>query len=69
MPTAIINGRRVNVPDSASSEEIKRAGKIHSERTLIQRKKDGNYAVKPGERLNVNDGDTFVDAPARVKGE
>ena len=68
MPTAIINGRRVQVPDVATVEDIRRAGEISSGRNILRRTREGNYAVRPEERVAVEDGDVFVDAPPRIKG-
>lgn len=68
MSTAIINGRRVQVPPVAQVEDIRRAGGIAQGRTVIRRTREGNFVVKPGEEVAVQDGDTFVDAPPRVKG-
>jgi len=68
MAMAIINGRRVQIPDTVSDEEIRRVGRIKPGRTLIKRDRFGNYVLPRGSKVNVNDGDTFVDAPARIKG-
>ena len=68
MASAIINGRRVQVPPVAKVEDIRRAGGIADGRTVIRRTREGNFVVRPGEDVNVRDGDTFVDAPPRVKG-
>jgi len=68
MASAIINGRRVQVPPVAKVEDIRRAGGIADGRTVIHRTREGNFVVRPGEDVNVHDGDTFVDAPPRVKG-
>ena len=68
MATALINGKRVQIPDSSSTDDIRKAGKIKNGRTLIHRKRDGNYALRSGAKVNVKDGDTFTDAPARTKG-
>jgi hypothetical protein len=68
MATAIINGRRVQVPPVASVEDIRKAGSIGEGRTVIRRNHDGNFVVRPGEEVAVEDGDVFVDAPPRVKG-
>jgi hypothetical protein len=68
MPTAIINGRRVELPDSASDSDIRRAGRIGPQRNLLRRSREGNFLVSRGARVDVSDGDVFVDAPARVKG-
>lgn len=69
MAKAIINGREIIVPSSASTEQIKTAGKIGAGRSLIRRRKTGNFILKPGERVSVSDGDTFVDSPKREKGK
>lgn len=68
MATAIINGRRVQVPPVASVEDIRKAGGIGDGRTVIRRAREGNFVVRPGEEVAVADGDVFVDAPPRVKG-
>jgi len=68
MATAIINGRRVQVPPVAKVEDIRKAGGISDGRTIIRRNREGNFVVRPGEEVAVQDGDVFVDAPPRVKG-
>ena len=68
MATAIINGRRVQVPPVASIEDIRKAGDIGDGRTVIRRNREGNFVVRPGEEVAVQDGDVFVDAPPRIKG-
>ena len=68
MATAIINGRRVQVPPVAKVEDIRKAGGIAEGRTVIRRNREGNFVVRPGEDVAVQDGDVFVDAPPRIKG-
>ncbi len=68
MATAIINGRRVQIPSTSDAETIRRAGGIDDGRTIIRRNREGNFVVRPGEQIDVKDGDTFVDAPPRIKG-
>lgn len=68
MATAIINGRRVQVPPVAGIEEIRKAGGIAEGRSVIRRTREGNFVVRPGEEVTVQEGDVFVDAPPRVKG-
>jgi hypothetical protein len=68
MATAIINGRRVQVPPVADVEQLRKAGGIDKGRTMIRRTREGNFVVRPGEEVAVGDGDVFVDAPPRVKG-
>lgn len=69
MAAARINGRWVNLPDAVTSdEEIRRIGNIDQRRNLLRRTREGNFIVPRGARVEVNDGDSFLDAPARVKG-
>jgi hypothetical protein len=68
MPQAKINGRTVFLPDSTSSEEIRRIAHIEPGRKLIQRTREGNYLVPVGRPIEIHEGDAFLDAPARVKG-
>jgi hypothetical protein len=68
MPSVIINGRRVNLPESATDADIRRAGGVRDGRTVIKRSREGNFLIPPGSSVDVNPGDTFVDAPSRVKG-
>jgi len=68
MATAIINGRRVQVPPVAKVEDIRKAGGIGDGRSVIRRTREGNFVVRPGEEVPVQDGDVFVDAPPRIKG-
>jgi hypothetical protein len=64
----IINGRRVDISNAATPEEIARAAGIRAGRRIIRQTREGNYPMKPGERVAVGDADKFVDAPQRVKG-
>ncbi len=69
MPIAIINGRRVHLPDSVTTdEEIRRSANINSQRNLIRQTREGNYLVLKGSMVTVSEGDVFRDAPARIKG-
>lgn len=68
MATAIINGRRVQVPPVATVEDIRKAGGIDDGRNVIRRRADGSFLVRPGEEVAVQEGDVFVDAPPRIKG-
>lgn len=68
MAVAIINGRRVELPDVATADDLAQAGGLRRGRRIIRRTREGNYPVKPGEAVVVREGDRFVDAPARVKG-
>jgi hypothetical protein len=68
MAQAVINGRRVILPDAVSDAEIRRVGNIDPKRNLLHRRREGNFMIARGGRVQVNDGDVFLDAPARVKG-
>ncbi|MGD0540281.1 MAG: hypothetical protein ABSB33_02075 [Tepidisphaeraceae bacterium] len=68
MPTVLVNGRRIEVPDATTPEQIARAGGIRSGRRIIRQTREGNYPVKPGDHVQVQQDDKFVDAPQRVKG-
>ena len=69
MATAIINGRRTEIPDAVTNEqEIRRLGNIDPKRNLLRRTREGNYMIPRGARVQVSDGDVFLDAPARIKG-
>ena len=69
MAFAVINGRRTALPDAVTTDqEIRRLGGVRDGRNLIHRTREGNFLVQPGSRVQVQDGDAFVDAPARVKG-
>lgn len=68
MATAIINGRRVQVPPVATVEDIRKAGGIEEGRSILRRTREGNFVVRPDEEVAVGDGDVFVDAPPRIKG-
>lgn len=69
MATAIVNGRRVVLPTTATDQEIRSVGQIASGRNLIRRNREGNWLVPVGTTVQVDEGDRFIDAPARVKGE
>lgn len=68
MATAIINGRRVQVPPVATVEDIRKAGGIKEGRSILRRTREGNFVVRPDEEVSVDEGDVFVDAPPRIKG-
>lgn len=68
MSTAIINGRKFSVPSAPTAEQIRAVAQISPGRRLIRRTAHGNFPVKAGERLIITADDTFIDAPARVKG-
>lgn len=68
MAMAKINGRNVMLPDAVSDSDIRRAGNIDPKRNLMRRAREGNFLVPRGGQVQVNDGDVFLDAPARIKG-
>ena len=68
MAVCIVNGRRVDIPDAVTPEEVASAAGIRPGRRVIRQTREGNYPMTPGERVAVEDADRFVDAPQRVKG-
>jgi hypothetical protein len=68
MKAVTINGRRVQVPDTSSDEEIRHAGGIRDGRIFYKRDKYGNHVIPRGSKVNVSDGDVFGDSPRRIKG-
>ncbi len=68
MAMVILNGRRTQLPDSVSDADIRRAGNIDPARNVIHRQREGNFIVPRGAKMQVRDGDVFLDAPARIKG-
>jgi hypothetical protein len=68
MAVCIINGRRIDIPDAATPEEVADAAGIRPGRRIIRQTREGNYPMTPGERVAVGESDKFVDAPQRVKG-
>ena len=68
MAAAIINGRRVQLPDTADEGEIRQAGGIRDGRILFKREKAGNFVIPRGSKVHVKDGDVFNDSPRRIKG-
>ena len=68
MARATINGRLTSIPASSSDREIRQAAGIKSDRTLIKRDRLGNFVVPRRSKVDVKDGDVFIDAPARIKG-
>jgi len=68
MSRALINGRWIDVPQTTTEADIRRVAGIDPYRNLIRRTREGNYLVPKGSRVEVLDGDAFLDAPARVKG-
>jgi hypothetical protein len=64
----IVNGRRVDLPEAATPEEIAKAADIRAGRRIIRQRREGNYPMPAGERMPLGEDDKFVDAPQRVKG-
>lgn len=69
----LLNGQEIDVPTNAdgsvSSEIIRGAGGLDSNRVLLQRKPDGgNYVVNPQDRVYVGPQDHFDSAPAHKRG-
>ena len=68
MPHVRINNRWVEVPPSVTEGELRRAGGIDTSRTFLHRRRDGHHLVPRGAVLTITEGETFLDAPAHVKG-
>lgn len=70
MAKTMINGKMVNVPSSATPEDIIRAsGKRVNPgtRAVIKTNTANNTRLKPGQSYQVNDGDKYKIVPDRVK--
>ena len=71
MATVIVNGKRVNVPDSASSEDIIRATgrRVNPNTRAVIRNTDAANRDKliPGRKYGIRDGEKFTTVPDRVK--
>ena len=51
MATAIINGRRTEIPSTATDEEVRQMGAISPERTLIKRERGAISSYPEGQGL------------------
>lgn len=71
MPTVIVNGKRVNVPSSATPEDLSHAGgrQLNQGRRMVKMNRTGrgNDYLNSGTYYRVNDGDKFTEVPDRVK--
>ena len=70
MPTVIVNGKRVNVPSSATPEDIINASgrRVNpSTRAVIKTNTANNDRMKPYQNYTVHDGDKYKIVPDRVK--
>ena len=72
MATVIVNGKRVNVPDSASDQDIIRAsGRKNvnpNTRTVIKNTDAASRdRLKPGLKYTIRNGEKFSIVPDRVK--
>jgi len=68
MKRVTIRGRRTQLPSTTTEEEIRRVGRIKPGRIIGKKTKEGHYVLPPGSEIRVRDGDSFFDAPRRVKG-
>ncbi len=68
MAAIIINGKKVVLDDFVSDGEIRSAGAIRLERQLIRKSVQGYTLIPKGTKLALSEGDTFFDAPTRIKG-
>ena len=71
MPTVFINGKKVEMPNSVTADDIVRnSGRRNvdaSTRAPIIVSTGGNTRMKPGQRYSVKDGSKFKVVPDRVK--
>lgn len=70
MPTVIVNGKRINVPSSATPEDIISATgrRVNpGTRAVIKTNTANNDRMKPNQNYGINDGDKFKIVPDRVK--
>ncbi len=71
MATVIVNGKRVNVPDSASDQDIIRASGRNVNPNTRKVVKNTNAATrdifKPGLKYTIKNGEKFSIVPDRVK--
>lgn len=72
MATVIVNGKRVNVPDSASSEDIIRATgrrNVNPNTRAVIKNTDAasRDKLKQGYKYSIKDGDKFSIVPDRIK--
>ena len=69
----MVNGRLVDVPTehdgSFNSNNLRRAAGVPANRPLILQLPDGtNQLINYGEKVNVQPGQYFMDAPAHTRG-
>ncbi len=70
MPTVFINGKKTNVPNSATPEDIVRAlgAKFNPLTRAVTNTSTGkNTRLKSGQQYQIRDGDNFKTPPDRVK--
>lgn len=60
----MINGREVLIPDEIiTGKELKERAGIPANRNLIRQRPEGNFLVPNDQRIQVQEGDYFSDAP------
>jgi hypothetical protein len=69
----MVNGRVVEVPTDNSggldSDALRAAAGVPDDRPLVLQKPDGtNQVINPGEKIFVQPGQYFMDAPAHRRG-
>ncbi|MDA1278408.1 MAG: hypothetical protein O2960_30825 [Verrucomicrobia bacterium] len=69
----MVNGQVVDVPTGSdgalNSDTLRKAAGIPDDRPLVLQMPDGNnHLVNPGERLKINPGQYFMDAPLHTRG-
>jgi len=67
----IVNGKRINLPSSATAMDIVRASGRPADlgsRAVVRVGQRGNERLKPGVSYAIQPGDKFLVGPDRVKG-
>ena len=67
----IVNGKRINLPSSATAMDIVRASGRPADlnsRAVVRVNSRGNERLKPVQSYQVRPGDKFLVGPDRVKG-
>ena len=69
----MVNGRVVEVPTasdgSIDSDDLRDVGGVPDDRPLILQRADGsNELINPSEKMRVNPGEHFMDAPIHTRG-
>jgi hypothetical protein len=66
--TILVNGRPVEIPDSATGEQLRTLARLDPNRRLLRRADNQYQPVQMDQAVQPVDGDEFIDAPVRTKG-